>query len=687
MNLNQKISLSDFFKKIKNIITRLYLWEQTWSFPVFVKTMFLVALLVASAGYFIQKEVSSLNEKVFSQREGVATLASNLIHERLSRTIDLSASIVSQPLFNTAVVSKDISLIDEILNNIPQSFSYVDCAILLNSQGVAVTSTLSHSDPAVVGKDFSNAAYIAAARSSRASYVSGVFRESGDSGAYVVAVVTPVISNGSIAGYLILCIRLESIAVWSKSFPVGDAGTIYIVDQNGYVISNTSSSWGGGLIDYSTEEPVQMLMRGTSGVSVINSSIDRERVVAAYSPVPAYGWGVVVTQETESAFLDRDAELLLLIVPWAIIIVLVGASFYLILSRKEYLRKERDNEKMFLECIGDGVVAIDREWNITLWNHAASSITGWQEHEVLGKPLRSIVKFIKETDRTEYYSFIEDAIVSGNKTSIPHGTVLIRKDASEIPVGDSAAPVVNARGQAVGAIVIFRDSTKEVEDERMRSDLAYATHQLRTPVTEALWNLEIAINESSEEKKKEDLLVVYSSLMNIKKLTEHLVEVSGFDQGAKVVKLESINTVDLFREVRNSLAKIIEKQKTQISFSAVPSMLMIETDPKILGKALYEIFENSVLYSPEGSKVVVTASLQGKNFIVEIIDHGFGIPGMEQPIIFTKFFRGTNRGLNTAGAGLGLFIAKECVRLLGGKIWFESEEGVGTTFYVSIPMK
>lgn len=116
--------------------------------------------------------------------------------------------------------------------------------------------------------------------------------------------------------------------------------------------------------------------------------------------------------------------------------------------------------------------------------------------------------------------------------------------------------------------------------------------------------------------------------------------------------------------------------------------MAVNTDKKLLCKALFEIVENAVAYSRPGSKVEVTASLQDqeKKLLVEVSDTGVGIPEEEQPIIFTKFFRGSNRGKEVVGDGLGLYLAKAYVILLGGKIWFESVEGKGTTFFISLPI-
>ena len=688
MNKNNKSLFSKFLNKIKPLLLSLFqASKRRKKLSVSATAAIIIVLLIIPALYFIEEEYHHLNTEVVDRREAVVTLATSLAREHLDRIVDLDVSLTTRPKFRDAVSSGRWSDAIDIVEGIPKTFSYVDDVMLLDSRGTLVAMSPMSLD--VMEKDFSARDYFQEVQKGRKPYVSGVFNEPEDQGSQAVAVSVPVMSlDGSkMEGVLILCIKLHTIAEWSKGFAIGTGGAIYIADRKGRVISHTHTSWRGGIIDYSAEFPVQHALMGEHGVKTLYASLDQERVLAAYSSMPTYGWAVVVTQPMEVAFSERNNELLRLVVPWALIISFVGLSFYFILKNKEFLRRERDKGEMFLEGIGDGVVAIDRNWDIVFWNRAATAITGWHEEEVIGRPFRSVVKFIREMGRTEYFSFIEDAIVSGNNTSIPHGTVLVKKDGSEVPVGDSASPLVNERGQAEGAIIIFRDSSKEVEVERLRSDLAYATHQLRTPVTEAIWNLEIAMDEEDATKRKEDLLVVHNSLLSVRKLAEHLVEVSSFDQGAKVLKIETVKIVDVFSEVQKKLKVATEKSKTPVFFGPVSAVLAIQTDIKILTKAIFEVAENAVLYSPENSSVTVNIDMRGKNLVVEVVDHGFGIPEEEQPLLFTKFFRGSNRGSKSVGGGLGLFIARECVKLLGGKIWFESEEGKGTTFYISVPVE
>ncbi len=352
---------------------------------------------------------------------------------------------------------------------------------------------------------------------------------------------------------------------------------------------------------------------------------------------------------------------------------------------KQLIEQEKLKSEILLEAIGDGVIAINREWNIVAWNKAASAISGYSKEEVIGRPFREVVKFIRRHNRTENISFIEDAMVKGEIRMMEDHTVIITKSGKEIPVGDSAAPVLSG-GSIVGAIIIFRDISKEEETQSLRSDFAYASHQLRTPVAQAAWNIEIALEAKDKEEARKYLEIAADSMKSVVKLAEHLVEVSAIDQGRKFAEMRGIRLSDVFESALRNAGKKAESLGVKITVAPIPALIEITTDAKLLERILFEILDNAVIYSPEKSEVFISTNVTGEGLLVEIRDSGIGIRPEEQPLVFTKFFRGGNFDKNKIpGAGLGLFIAGEYVGLLGGKIWFNSETDKGTTFFVRIP--
>ncbi len=351
----------------------------------------------------------------------------------------------------------------------------------------------------------------------------------------------------------------------------------------------------------------------------------------------------------------------------------------------ENLRKEKALNEAYLASIGDGVVAIDVEWNITLWNAAAAHITGWTREDAVRKPFRDIVRFIREHDRTENISFISEAMLSGKTRLMENHTLLIRKDGSEIPVGDSAAPIIGSDGRIIGAIIVFRDASAERDANLIRSSFAYASHQLRTPVTSALWNIEVLREEIKGAKHREKVDIALLSMRSVQKLVLELSAVSEIDQGMILPKPEAVPLQALLKELVGSTKEKIDRSEIDVDISPVPVTASIVTDAKLLSRALREILDNAIAYGRPSGKVRIMTSVNDKETVFEIVDEGIGIPDQQKNIVFTKFFRGQNIPKDSVGAGLGLYICREYVRLLGGKVWFVSKEGEGATFYVSIP--
>ena len=340
-----------------------------------------------------------------------------------------------------------------------------------------------------------------------------------------------------------------------------------------------------------------------------------------------------------------------------------------------------------LESAGDGILAIDRSWNITLWNKAAGVITGWSEEEALGKPFRDIVKFMRENDKKENIAFIEETMLFGKPHFMEQRTFLARKDGTEIPVSDSAAPVFDEKGQVKGAIIVFRDASKEQDAQRMRSDFAYASHQLRTPVNQALWTLEIAQEAKSSEEMLDSLKIAYLAMQSVQKLADELILVSELDQITIVPKYGLNKLSVVLEDIVKEISVELKVYNIKLIMESIPQDLSFETDAKLLKRILSEILQNAIHYSSVKGEIRIAANKQKNNvLLIEISDLGMGIPESQQALIFTKFFRGNNASPKIPGAGLGLYLAREYAKLLGGKIWFKSEEGKGTTFYISLPL-
>lgn len=656
--------------------------------PAFLILLFVLLPLLIIAVYTSLQTFRDLHQFTLSRRQTIAFLTAATTQERLEKIIDVGTSLATRVQFQKLIESGKWDEAVKIMESVPKHFPYIERVALFDPNGIVMAVTpLTSEIAAVIGKDFSYRDYYQGVSKNWEPYVAEAIQPAVPLGYNLVPVAIPIQSeSGKILGILLLNLKLDTITAWSKTIEVGPAGFVYIVDQKGHLIAHPTLLPAAEIVDFSSVPAVQKALREERGVEILFNPIENEQRLSAYEPVPRYGWGVVVVQPTRTAFIERNETTIRMVAIWVLVIFAAGFFTYRLLRDKNIIAAQRDKERILLKSIGDGVVAIDRQWNIILWNPAATLISGYTEQEALGKPLRDILKFMRMSDRKENIVFIEDAIVRGETRQLENETVLIRKDGSEIPVGDSASPIFDQGGRIMGAIIIFRDVSQERERQALRSDFAYASHQLRTPVNQALWTIETAQGAKGIEEMREAMRIAYLSVRSVQKLVSQLLEVSEIDQGTISQKKETIKVTDVFEGVIKDITIETKARNVTLSIEPISAVAGIETDPKMLKRILTEVLENAVYYNTANGKVHVKVTIQQNDVFTEISDTGIGIPESQKALVFTKFFRGSNIPPEMVGAGLGLYIAKNYVQLLGGKIWFKSEEKKGTTFSILLPI-
>lgn len=241
----------------------------------------------------------------------------------------------------------------------------------------------------------------------------------------------------------------------------------------------------------------------------------------------------------------------------------------------------------------------------------------------------------------------------------------------------------------IGTFVI-RGVEKIAEANIMKSEfISIISHQLCTPLSSVRWNLEVLETEGSEslsEKQKKFLDNVKKSNEKMLKLVSDLLEVVRIDQGRSVFKIEMVELEPLAREVIVELEHLVKSKNIQVIERYDPNLPRTPGDAKKIKIVMENIISNAVKYSRDNGKVVVSLGTKGKKIIFVVQDWGVGIPGYQHGKVFEKFFRSNNESkYRTEGVGLGLYLVKAILRHFGGEVWFESEAGKGSTFYVSFP--
>jgi len=365
-----------------------------------------------------------------------------------------------------------------------------------------------------------------------------------------------------------------------------------------------------------------------------------------------------------------------------------------VLRRTKDLEQIRSKTEAILTSIGNGLVVVDKEGKIDYINQSFEEMLGWKTQEIVGK---SMVQVVPREDvngvEVLFKERILTQVLAGQKfvADLANPFYYIRKDKSRFPVSSIVSPVILNK-KIVGAVEVFRDITKEKEIDKAKTEfVSLASHQLRTPLSTVNWYSEMLltgdVGEVTTEQKKY-LEEIYNGNQRMVELVNTLLDVSRIELGTLVVESKPTNIVKLTQNVINEQKLQIIEKKIKLSPSFENNIPLITADPKLLRMVIQNLLSNAIKYTPDGGKIRASLSLdEKKNVILKISDTGYGIPANQQDKIFSKLFRADNViGKDTEGTGLGLYIAKSIVEQVGGKLWFESEENQGATFYVALPL-
>lgn len=234
------------------------------------------------------------------------------------------------------------------------------------------------------------------------------------------------------------------------------------------------------------------------------------------------------------------------------------------------------------------------------------------------------------------------------------------------------------------------DITKQKQIDRAKSEfVSLASHQLRTPISAMRWNLELfstATLAQLNEMQKSYILKIENTLGRMQTLIDDFLNVSKLELGTLVAQRAPFDLTQFFSSILDEYRVYAQQREVEIATNWGDTFGEYVSDSHLLNMAVSNVMGNALKYTPEHGTVYAFTELTDTQLTIQIRDTGIGIPEEDKEMIFTKLFRASNTQVyGASGTGLGLYIVKEAIGILGGTITFESNVGQGTTFTIVLP--
>lgn len=386
-----------------------------------------------------------------------------------------------------------------------------------------------------------------------------------------------------------------------------------------------------------------------------------------YVPLQSRGQMIGVlgvdNRHNRTAFTEHHLKLLSTISDYAVIAI-ENAHLYATAT------SERNKLETILTNIQDGVIVLDPDQRFILVNQTARSAFNLGDSNLTGK------LFVDRVQKPE----LLDLLKTPGSEHYPNQCEVELEDGRVFTA--QLTPITE-----VGTTITFHDITYHKKLDRLKNDfVSTISHDLRSPLTAILGYIELLDRAGPINDLQRDFIHrVQASVQSITSLVNDLLNLgrieSGFDSRKENISMKSILTdsLDLF-------ADKIKAKKIQLTRNVPDKTPPLFGNPIQIRQMVDNLIDNSVKYTPEGGKLKVEVQVDGNQLILEIADTGCGIPSLDIPYIFDKFYRASNAAPDTPGTGLGLSMVKSIVESHQGRIWVDSIQDKGTTVTVVLPL-
>jgi PAS domain S-box-containing protein len=245
-------------------------------------------------------------------------------------------------------------------------------------------------------------------------------------------------------------------------------------------------------------------------------------------------------------------------------------------------------------------------------------------------------------------------------------------------------------GIQIGLMTLV-DITRQKKAEDAKSEfVSLASHQLRTPIAGMKWSAELLLMDDEKTINPRQRKYIDRLLLSIKRmavLVDDFLRVSRFELGTFQADYQTVNLPVLFNDIIEELDTRVKQKELVVKTFYESSLHAIESDPNLVRMIVTNLYSNATKYTREKGTIHIGYTRKADDVIISVADNGMGIPLADQEQIFSKLFRASNAVRNVPdGTGLGLYILREAVDVLGGRVSFTSTENAGTTFEITLPL-
>jgi PAS domain S-box-containing protein len=333
---------------------------------------------------------------------------------------------------------------------------------------------------------------------------------------------------------------------------------------------------------------------------------------------------------------------------------------------------ERERSVAILGNVADGIVAVDRDGHVVLWNAAAEEITGVSTSEALGRAPSEVLQRSLDRDAT---------------SDEGRGLIQIPRGGEEIWLSVSEAVMRDPAGAVAGRIYAFRDVSADRLVEQLKSGfVSTVSHELRAPLTSIYGFAETLLREDidfGDEERLTFLGYIATEAQRLTGIVDALLSIARLEAGDLQMQLAPTDLRDVVTDVvSNAEREVMNGRRFVIDVPEEP--LDASADREKVRQILANLVDNAVKFSPQGGTVTVAARKIDDGVQVRVVDEGTGVPVGEQERIFRKFYR-AGESSYSGGTGLGLFIARGLASAMGGRLWIDSETERGASFIFELP--